>query len=178
MSGLLSLMNGDLTITPRIMHERVERDGRTQADFTAGNRVNLRQFDIAEPSESEWTLSTLTANYDAGFGSFVSASSWFDRTFSAAAAARLARGAIGLFPMLADVRVMRSYLGFRPYSPDHLPVIGPDPRAPGLWHACGHEGAGIGLSAGTGRLIAQSLCGVEPDLDLAPFAPNRFGENR
>ena len=102
----------------------------------------------------------------------------FDRTFSAAAAARLARGAIGLFPMLADVRVMRSYLGFRPYSPDHLPVIGPDPRAPGLWHACGHEGAGIGLSAGTGRLIAQSLCGVEPDLDLAPFAPNRFGENR
>lgn len=82
LSGLLSLMNGDLTITPRIMHERVERDGRTQADFTAGNRVNLRQFDIAEPSESEWTLSTLTANYDAGFGSFVSASSWFDRTFS------------------------------------------------------------------------------------------------
>lgn len=81
-SGLISLMNGDLTIAPRIMHERIERDGRTQADFTAGNRVNLRQFDIAEPSESEWTLSTLTVNYDAGFGNFLSASSWFDRSFS------------------------------------------------------------------------------------------------
>jgi outer membrane receptor protein involved in Fe transport len=81
LSGLVSLMGGDLTIAPRIMHERVERDGRTQADFEAGNRVNLRQFDIAEPSESEWTLSTLTVNYDAGFGNFLSASSWFDRSF-------------------------------------------------------------------------------------------------
>lgn len=82
LSALWSLMNGDLTITPRVMHERIERDGRTQADFTADNRVNLRQFDIPEPSESEWTLATLTANYDAGFGSFLSASSWFDRSFS------------------------------------------------------------------------------------------------
>lgn len=82
LSALWSLMNGDLTITPRVMHERIERDGRTQADFTADNRVNLRQFDIPEPSESEWTLATLTTNYDAGFGSFLSASSWFDRSFS------------------------------------------------------------------------------------------------
>lgn len=82
LSGFVSLLNGDLTIAPRIMHERIDRDGRTQTDFTAGNRINLRQFDIAEPSQSEWTLSTLTANYDAGFGSFTSASSWFDRTFS------------------------------------------------------------------------------------------------
>ena len=37
---------------------------------------------------------------------------------------------------------MRAYVGFRPYAPDHLPVIGPDPRLLGLWHATGHEGAG------------------------------------
>lgn len=82
LSGLISLLDGDLTIAPRIMYERVERGGRAQADFTADNRVNLRQFDIPEPSQSEWTLSTLTLNYDAGFGNFLSASSWFDRTFS------------------------------------------------------------------------------------------------
>jgi glycine/D-amino acid oxidase-like deaminating enzyme len=98
----------------------------------------------------------------------------FDRKFSPAAAAGLARGAIGLFPVLAGARVLRSYLGFRPYCPDHLPIIGPDPRAPGLWHATGHEGAGIGLSAGTGALLARALCGAAPALDLAPFAPDRF----
>ncbi len=73
---------------------------------------------------------------------------------------------------------MRSYLGFRPYCPDHLPIIGPDPRAPGLWHATGHEGAGIGLSAGTGSLLAQALSGRGLALDLAPFAPDRFAPDR
>ncbi|MGW5693000.1 NAD(P)/FAD-dependent oxidoreductase [Streptomyces asiaticus] len=100
----------------------------------------------------------------------------FDRRPSPAAVRALARGAIGLFPMLASVRAMRVYAGFRPYCPDHLPVIGPDPRAPGLWHACGHEGAGIGLAAGTGKLIAQALTGEATDLDLTPFAPGRFEE--
>ncbi|MET7458967.1 FAD-binding oxidoreductase [Nonomuraea sp. NPDC005501] len=98
----------------------------------------------------------------------------FDRTPSVEAIAALAAKAIALFPMLREVRAMRTYLGFRPYCPDHLPVIGPDPRAPGLWHACGHEGAGIGLSAGTGKLVAQALTGRSPDLDLKPFAPDRF----
>ncbi|TDC25219.1 FAD-binding oxidoreductase [Streptomyces sp. 8K308] len=98
----------------------------------------------------------------------------FDRRPSRQALALLARGAVGLFPALAGVRALRAYHGFRPYCPDHLPVIGPDPRLPGLWHACGHEGAGIGLSAGTGHLLAQALTGAEPTLDLAPFAPERW----
>lgn len=101
----------------------------------------------------------------------------FDRTFSLAVARALAAGATRLFPFLERVRAMRSYLGFRPYLPDHLPAVGPDPRVPGLYHACGHEGAGIGLATGTGHLIAQSLAAAgSPDLDLAPLRPDRFAE--
>lgn len=98
----------------------------------------------------------------------------FDREVPPSLLAALARNAIALFPFLASVQAIRGYLGFRPYCPDHLPVIGPDPRAPGLWHACGHEGAGVGLSVGTGKLLAQALTGRPTDLDLAPFAPERF----
>lgn len=98
----------------------------------------------------------------------------FDREISTEALRSIADNAISLFPFLEHTRILRQYHGFRPYCPDHLPVIGPDPRAPGLWHACGHEGAGIGLSAGTGKLIAQALAGEPTDLDLAPFAPERF----
>jgi glycine/D-amino acid oxidase-like deaminating enzyme len=98
----------------------------------------------------------------------------FDRSVSIPVLRRLAAQAIGVFPFLADVTLLRSYLGFRPYCPDHLPVIGPDPRAPGLVHACGHEGAGIGLSAATGHLIAQALTGTPPEIDLTPFRPDRF----
>ncbi|MEU4047960.1 FAD-binding oxidoreductase [Streptomyces olivaceus] len=98
----------------------------------------------------------------------------FDRTVSLPALRALAAGATRLFPFLARVRALRTYAGFRPYLPDHLPAIGADPRAPGLFHACGHEGAGIGLSTGTGHLIAGLLTGAAPALDLTPFRPDRF----
>ncbi len=100
----------------------------------------------------------------------------FDRRWSSEAVRELADGARRLFPFLADVSVLRGYLGFRPFCPDHLPVIGPDPRAPGLWHACGHEGAGIGLAAATGMLVAQGLCARPTELSLQPFRPERFEE--
>ncbi|MFL6073969.1 MAG: NAD(P)/FAD-dependent oxidoreductase [Mycobacteriales bacterium] len=98
----------------------------------------------------------------------------FDREVSLPVLRRLAAQAVALFPVLARVPALRAYRGFRPYCPDHLPVIGPDPRAPGLYHACGHEGAGIGLAPATGRLIAQQVTGAEPDLDPYPFRPDRF----
>ncbi|MCP3757338.1 FAD-binding oxidoreductase [Streptomyces sp. TBY4] len=100
----------------------------------------------------------------------------FDRSLSTEALRRLAGQAAALFPVLAGVRVLRTYHGFRPYLPDHLPAIGPDPRVPGLFHACGHEGAGIGLAPGTGVLIAAALTSAEPALDPAPFDPGRFAE--
>ncbi len=98
----------------------------------------------------------------------------FDRTVSLPVLRRLAAQAVALFPALRDVRAIRAYCGFRPYCPDHLPVIGEDPRLPGLHHACGHEGAGIGLAPATGHLLAQVLSGERPDLDLTPFDPGRF----
>lgn len=99
----------------------------------------------------------------------------FDKTPDWQVLGRLAQQAIEVFPFLADVQLLRTYGGFRPYCPDHLPVIGPDPRVPGLLHACGHEGAGVGLATGTGHVIAQSITGAPTSIDLAPFSPARFG---
>jgi glycine/D-amino acid oxidase-like deaminating enzyme len=87
---------------------------------------------------------------------------------------RLAGAAMRLFPVLGEAQVIRAYQGFRPYSPDHLPFIGPDPRRPGLLHATGHEGAGIGLAPATGELVAAALTGGDPAVDLRPFRPDRF----
>jgi len=98
----------------------------------------------------------------------------FDRTFALPVLRRLAAQAIDLFPFLAGVHAIRAYLGFRPYSPDHLPVIGPDPRVAGLLHACGHEGAGIGLAPATADLITAALIGTTPAVDPAPFSAERF----
>ncbi len=85
----------------------------------------------------------------------------------------MADKALRLFPALATVPVMRAYGGFRPYVPDHLPIIGPDPRLPGLWHATGHEGAGIGLSVGTARLVHDLLLDRRPPIDPTAFRVDR-----
>ncbi|MGE5829068.1 MAG: NAD(P)/FAD-dependent oxidoreductase [Micromonosporaceae bacterium] len=98
----------------------------------------------------------------------------FDDRFALPVLRRLAAQAVALFPVLAGVHAIRTYRGFRPYSPDHLPVIGPDPRVPGLLHACGHEGAGIGLAPATGELIASFLTGAAPAVDPEPLRPGRF----
>jgi len=54
----------------------------------------------------------------------------FDRRGGLDVVSILCRGALRLFPVLAEVRAIRYYCGFRPYCPDHLPAIGEDPRVP------------------------------------------------
>jgi glycine/D-amino acid oxidase-like deaminating enzyme len=72
----------------------------------------------------------------------------FDGSMNYEILRRLAAQATSLFPILRDVQLLRAYRGFRPYAPDHLPVIGEDGKVGGLWHSAGHEGAGIGLAPG------------------------------
>lgn len=97
----------------------------------------------------------------------------FDDRIDVDVAAELAAKAVALFPFLREAQLLRAYVGFRPYLPDHLPVIGPDPRVPGLLHATGHEGAGIGLSVVTADLVAALVTGADPVLDPTPFAADR-----
>lgn len=97
----------------------------------------------------------------------------FDDRLDVEVLRELAAKSLRVFPFLAGMSVMRAYGGFRPFMPDHLPIIGADHRLPGLWHATGHEGAGIGLSLATGQIIRALITGHEPDLDPAPFSPAR-----
>ncbi|MET9000211.1 FAD-dependent oxidoreductase [Amycolatopsis sp. NPDC004169] len=97
----------------------------------------------------------------------------FDDTIRPDVLGAIAAKAVRLFPALADAAVMRAYGGFRPYVDDHLPVLGEDPRLGNLWHATGHEGAGIGLSVGTARLLRELLTGDEPSMPVAEFTVDR-----
>jgi glycine/D-amino acid oxidase-like deaminating enzyme len=106
----------------------------------------------------------------------------FDRTWSLPRLRELATRAIALFPFLADVRAVGAYRGFRPATPDGLPIIGPDPWIRGLFHACGHAGAGVGLAPATGALTARLLATDGNAAAAAPggpdpfaFHPERFG---
>jgi glycine/D-amino acid oxidase-like deaminating enzyme len=88
--------------------------------------------------------------------------------------AEIARRAVALFPFLRRVRAIRAYTGYRPACRDHLPVIGADSSVPGLYHATGHEGAGIGLAPATAELLTAIIDGTPAPVDPAPFSPGRF----
>ena len=57
---------------------------------------------------------------------------------------------------------------------DALPILGRAPGHNNLFLATGHGMMGMGMSAGTGRLLADLMTGRTPAIDPAPYAPSRF----
>jgi glycine/D-amino acid oxidase-like deaminating enzyme len=98
----------------------------------------------------------------------------FDVSVDPAVSDALIAHATRLAPDIAELAVDTAWAGLRPWLPGGLPAIGPTNAADGLFVATGHEGAGVAHGPITGRLIAQAICGEEPELDLAPFDPDRF----
>ena len=98
----------------------------------------------------------------------------FDGSMNYEIVRKLAAQATSLFPVLKDVQLLRVYRGFRPYAPDHLPVIGEDSKISGLWHSAGHEGAGIGLAPGSAALLTDSIVGRKSFMSAEAFSPQRF----
>lgn len=66
---------------------------------------------------------------------------------------------------------LSEWLGFRPSMPKSMPVIGPVPRYPQVILAFGHGHLGLTLGPVTGRLVAATLAGRVPHVDLTPFLP-------
>jgi D-amino-acid dehydrogenase len=79
------------------------------------------------------------------------------------------------FPQARTAGAEGFWMGHRPCLPDSLPVLGPVRRWPGLWCAFGHGHLGLTGSAPTGAALARAMLGPAPNLDLAPFAVERFG---
>jgi glycine/D-amino acid oxidase-like deaminating enzyme len=97
----------------------------------------------------------------------------WDASINHAVLGRMLRRAVFFLPALSDVTILRTWTGFRPATPDHRPFIGAWPATPGLWIAAGHEGLGITMALGTGRLLTDLVLGRPPAIDPAPYSPSR-----
>ena len=87
-----------LTITPRIMYQKSQANGFLYADGGSylvpapppgtvvpvnvhpAGYLQARFFDLPERSDDYWTLASVAATYEAGAASFLSSTSYFDRT--------------------------------------------------------------------------------------------------
>jgi glycine/D-amino acid oxidase-like deaminating enzyme len=98
----------------------------------------------------------------------------FDRTVSPPVMQAIAARAVRFLPRLAQTSIIRGYAGLRPWSPDHLPLVGPVESVPGLYLATGHEGAGIGLAPVTGQIVADWIVGGRAPALANAVRPGRF----
>ncbi|SDP85545.1 NAD(P)/FAD-dependent oxidoreductase, partial [Desulforhopalus singaporensis] len=85
----------------------------------------------------------------------------------------MAQRAIRFFPILKELNAIRSYVGCRPWTPDHNPIIS-ETEVPGFYIAAGHEGNGISMSAMTGKLISEIVCNLPKSVETDSFDWGRF----
>jgi glycine oxidase len=97
----------------------------------------------------------------------------FDARPTAGGVETLLAAARALLPETAAARFLSASAGLRPDTPDHLPLVGPWPGAPGLVLAAGHYRNGVLLAPLTGQLVADGVLGkgwAEPAFDPARFS--------
>ena len=85
------------------------------------------------------------------------------------AALRLRIGEV--FPALAGANEVDRWAGLRPATPGNVPLVGDMSGAglAGLWLNTGHGTLGWTLACGSGRLLADLVCGRDPGLDASPY---------
>lgn len=105
-------------------------------------------------------------------------SGWFelgrlDRSIPPARLAQVAAAARSRLRLVGDLAGAEAWAGFRPVTPDGLPIIGRS-GARNLTFACGHAMLGLTMAPATARLTAQIVYGQPPDVDVRPLSPARF----
>lgn len=98
----------------------------------------------------------------------------FDRSNTALGVKTVAAHAARIVPGLRNIRVVRTFAGLRPYTPDGKAFMGKAPRYEGLYVAAGHEGDGIAYSPITGKTMADLITTGKTEIDLTPFAVDRL----
>lgn len=98
----------------------------------------------------------------------------FQRGLTVGGMSKLLNNGIALLPILAraEWNDLHGWSGFRPATPDKTPILGPDPRAEGLWWATGHFRSGVLLAPITATLMREALSGNEEI--KAQLLPERF----
>ena len=75
--------------------------------------------------------------------------------------------------LLQDLPIQSTWWGFRPATPDELPILGRS-AYPNLTVATGHYRNGILLTPITAKLIADSIWYDRVDRSIADFSWERF----
>ena len=77
-----------------------------------------------------------------------------------------------------NVEKTSMWQGFRSYLPDGLPVISASRTTRGVHYLFGFSSSGMINGAAAGRALARMWNGDAPEIDMTPYAIDRFGRRR
>ena len=77
-------------------------------------------------------------------------------------------------PGMEELEQETAWSGYRPATPDDLPIIERNKKFKNLILATGHGTLGMTQGLITGKLVAQIITDEQPSIDLAPFRSDRF----
>ena len=97
----------------------------------------------------------------------------FDKRVDPETIQRLHEAATSLVPDLGEARMLETWAGLRPGTPDALPLLGAT-RIENYFVAAGHYRDGILLAPVTALVMSQAVRGSIPDFDLSAFSSARF----
>ncbi len=97
----------------------------------------------------------------------------YDKRVDSATIQMLHKAATAVVPEIAQARMLESWAGLRPGTPDGLPILG-STAIENYFVATGHYRDGILLAPITAHLMAHVIRGLRPELDISAFALSRF----
>ncbi len=80
-----------------------------------------------------------------------------------------------LFPKGGDISKAEGWTGLRPMTPDGTPVMGAT-RYDNLYLNTGHGTLGWTMACGSGRAVADVVCGKEPEISFDGLTAARYGQ--
>ena len=83
-------------------------------------------------------------------------------------------GAAEIFPSIADAEILEHLTGFRPATPDKLPIVGPVTNWRNAYVAGGSGPKGMLLSSGLADVVSSCILGKKTSLNVQQFLPDRF----
>lgn len=84
------------------------------------------------------------------------------------------QGAVKICPEFGKAGIKSTICGPESFTPDHKPLMGPDPIINGLFHNCGFNSAGMMLGAGCAEQLAKWIIHDRPDLHMFAYDIRRF----
>lgn len=98
----------------------------------------------------------------------------YDATLNRQRLALLTSGAAHYFDETPAEPIEEEWFGWRPMTPDSVPIIDRSPTMDNVLIAAGHNMLGVSMSPATGKLVAEILNGAVPHVDASRYMLARF----